>query len=107
MKTPILTAGLCAALGLAGCATAPDGGGRALVAGEWAPEAGPAEAKYRDFEYGWRDAAFYREWYDASVFVLPPPTGLAASPGVKAAPARADAGALREVDFDGAAAGGK
>ncbi len=107
MKIRMLTAGFGAVLGLAGCATAPDGGGRATVAGELAPAASAAGTTYRDFEYGWSEAAFYRDWYDATVFVLPPPAGAAANTGVKATRAQADSGELREVDFDAAAAGGK
>lgn len=108
MKIRMFTAVFGAVLGLAGCATAPESGGRGKVAGGvLAPAAGAAGETYRDFEYGWRDAAFYRDWYDATVFVLPPPAGAAANPGVKAAPARGDSGGLREVDFDAAAAAGK
>ncbi len=105
MKTKSLSIGLCVMLLLAGCASAPSGGG--ILAPVPAPAA-ETEAVYRDFEYRWRDAAFYRDWYDATAFVLPPPlSGAAARSGVKVAPAGADAGALREVDFDGATAGAK
>jgi hypothetical protein len=107
MKTPMLMAGLGAVIGLAGCATPPESGAQATVAGERAPAAGAAGETYREFEYSWRDAAFYRDWYDASAFVLPPPAGAVGRSGVKAAAGGADAATLREVDFDGAKTGGK
>ena len=108
MRTTSITAGLGAVLGLAGCATPPSGEGGGIMAAEPAPAAARVGVVYRDFEYGWRDAGFYRDWYDQAAFVLPPPPpGAMTSHAVKAGRPQADAAQLREVDFDGAAAAGK
>lgn len=105
MKYSIFTGLLAATLGLGGCANSPAGSETVVVGGRLAPAPRP-DQKYREFEYGWRDDAFYQDWYDRAAIVLPPPAGGAVRRGMTAAPAQADSGELREVVF-GAGGEGK